>query len=302
LQQPGSAGHPEHCRLPIADLFAVDEKVVSIGNRKSEIFPMSCQETKRSLSQYVDDELSSALRRAVETHLDSCPVCRAELVELRAIRNGLRQLARSLPPSLLAPAINDALMIEAAARRQSPTPSLREQFTNWIEPRLMPYSIGSFASVILFTAMLVGLRPHFIALQEAARQNDSILVVDTRTPYDLTRPVTPEDFSARRAPFAEQSPSLNPGGALATLTGNYTQPRTGFQDGDDMIVVADVFSNGTASLADVVQAPRNRRMLADFEVALRQSTAFVPASLDRRPDTMRVVFTVQKVDVRDRSF
>jgi hypothetical protein len=69
-----------------------------------------------------------------------------------------------------------------------------------------------------------------------------------------------------------------------------------------MIVVADVFSNGAASLADVVQAPRDRQMLADFEVALRQSAAFVPASLDRRPDTMRVVFTVQKVDVRERSF
>ena len=69
-----------------------------------------------------------------------------------------------------------------------------------------------------------------------------------------------------------------------------------------MIVVADVFSNGSASLADVVQAPRDRQMLADFEVALRQSAAFVPASFDRRPDTMRVVFTVQKVDVRERSF
>jgi hypothetical protein len=43
-------------------------------------------------------------------------------------------------------------------------------------------------------------------------------------------------------------------------------------------------------------------MLTDFEVALRQSAAFVPASLDRRPGTMRVVFSVQKVDVRDRSF
>jgi Putative zinc-finger len=263
---------------------------------------MSCQEAKRSLSQYVDDELSSALCTVVETHLNSCPVCRAELAELRTIRHSLRQLARPLSPPLLVPALNDALMIEAAARRQSPTPSLREQITNWIEPRLMPYSVGSLASVILFTAMLVGLRPHFIALQEAARQNDSDLVVQTRALYDLTRPVTPEDFSARRAPFAEQSPSLNPGGALATLTGNYAQPRTGFQDGDDMIVVADVFSNGTASLADVVQAPRDRQMLADFEVALRQSTAFVPASLDRRPDTMRVVFTMQKVDVRDRSF
>jgi hypothetical protein len=69
-----------------------------------------------------------------------------------------------------------------------------------------------------------------------------------------------------------------------------------------MIVVADVFSNGAASLADVVQPPRNKRMLDDFESALRQDAAFVPASLDGRPDTMRVVFAVQKVDVDDRNF
>jgi hypothetical protein len=66
-----------------------------------------------------------------------------------------------------------------------------------------------------------------------------------------------------------------------------------------MIVVANVFSNGSASLADVVIAPRDKRMLDDFETALRQDAAFVPASLDRRPDTMRVVFAVQKVDVDD---
>jgi hypothetical protein len=264
---------------------------------------MSCEETKRSLSQYVDDELSAGQRALAETHLDSCPVCRAELAELRTLRNSLRQLARPVAPVSLLPAINDALMIEAAARSQSPAPGLLEQITNWIEPRLMPYSVGSLASVILFTAMLLGLRPHFIALREAARQTDSAIIIERWTPYDLNQPVTPETFSARRAPFAEQSPSLNPGGALATLTGNYAQPRVGqFQEGDDMVVVADVFSNGAASLADVVQAPRDRQMLADFEVALRQSTAFVPASLDRRPDTMRVVFTVQKVDVRDRSF
>ena len=42
--------------------------------------------------------------------------------------------------------------------------------------------------------------------------------------------------------------------------------------------------------------------LDEFESALRQDAAFVPASLDRRPDTMRVVFAVQKVDVDDRNF
>jgi hypothetical protein len=133
---------------------------------------------------------------------------------------------------------------------------------------------------------------------------ETVLVFRASPGYDLNQPVTSEDFSARRAPFAEQSPSLNPGGALAALTGSYAHPHTNVNQAtsDDMIVVADVFSNGAASLADVVQAPRDRRMLADFEVALRQSAAFVPASLDRRPDTMRVVFTVQKVDVRERSF
>jgi hypothetical protein len=69
-----------------------------------------------------------------------------------------------------------------------------------------------------------------------------------------------------------------------------------------MVVAADVFSNGSASLAGVVHPPRDRQMLTDFEAALRHDAAFVPAALDRRPDTMRVVFTLQKVDVRERSF
>jgi hypothetical protein len=165
----------------------------------------------------------------------------------------------------------------------------------------MPYSVGSFASVVLFFAMFVGLSPHFMALQKAARQMETVMVFRSSPGFDLNKPVSSEDFSARRAPLPKQSPSLNPGGALAALTGSYASPSVQ-QEGDDMIVVADVFSNGAASLAGVVQAPRDRQMLTDFEVALRQSAAFVPASLDRRPDTMRVVFTVQKVDVRDRSF
>ena len=69
-----------------------------------------------------------------------------------------------------------------------------------------------------------------------------------------------------------------------------------------MIVVTDVFSDGRASLADVVQPPRDRQMLNDFQDALQKNAAFVPASYDRRPDTMRVVFVVQKVDVPERNF
>jgi Putative zinc-finger len=264
---------------------------------------MGCQETSQLLSQYIDDVLSLPLRVSIDEHLDRCPVCRADVAALRTLSRNFRSLSRPVAPAGLASAITDALMIEAAARRQAPLPSFRERIALWLEPRLMPYSVSSFASIILFVSMFAAFRPHFVALQDAARQTTTLQAFHANARYDLTQPVTPEDYSAGRAPFAAQSPSLDPGGALAALTGSYAHPHgNAYQEADDMIVVADVFSNGSAALADVVQAPRDRQMLADFEVALRQSAAFVPASWDRRPDTMRVVFTVQKVDVRDRSF
>jgi hypothetical protein len=213
-------------------------------------------------------------------------------------------MTRPVPPAGLAESISDLLTIEAAARRQAPNPSLSYRIARFLEPRLMPYTVGSFASVIMFTLMFAALRPHFVALREAALQSNGVIVLRTTDPiYDLYKPVSPEDFAASRAPFAEESPSLNPGGALAALTRAYAHPHTNSNgEADDMIVVTNVFSNGAASLADVVQAPKDRRMLDEFESALRQDAAFVPASLDRRPDTMRVVFAVQKVDVDDRNF
>jgi len=262
---------------------------------------MTCEETRALLSQFIDDALSLPVRFTVDEHLDSCPVCRSEAAQLRSLSRGLRQLARPAVPVDLASTITEALVIEVAARRQSPERSFGERVTLWLRPRLMPYTVGSLASVVLFFSVFVALSPHFMALQKAAGRLETVMVFRASPGYDLNQPVSSENFSAMRAPFAEQSPSLNPGGALAALTGSYANPNAN-QNGDDMIVVADVFSNGSASLADVVQAPRDRRMLADFELALRQSAAFVPASLDRRPDTMRVVFSVQKVDVRERSF
>ncbi len=263
---------------------------------------MTCEETQQALSSFLDDVLTENARLTLDGHLDRCPVCRAHLAELRALTRNLSRLSRPLVPPELSESISDTLMIEAAARKQSPKTRPVDRLARWLEPWLMPYTVGSFASIILFVAMFVGLRPHFVALREAAAlQTAGIITVSTNP--DLNQPVTPEIYAAKRAPFAEQSPSLNPGGALAALTGSYAHPRNeSHQDADDMIVIADVFSNGAASLADVVQAPRDRRMLDEFELALRQNAAFVPASLDRRPDTMRVVFAMQKVDVRERNF
>src|SRR4030095_6233886 len=114
---------------------------------------MTCEETEQSLSLYIDDVLSLPARVAVDDHLKVCPVCRAHAAELRSITRGLSMLRRPAPPVNLNETITDALLIEAGARRQSPKPSLPVRLAYWLEPRLMPYTIGSFASVFMFAAM-----------------------------------------------------------------------------------------------------------------------------------------------------
>ena len=268
---------------------------------------MLCEETRQTFSSYIDDSVSLPARVAIDEHLDRCPVCRAEVADLRSLTRSLSSMTRPKPPADLADTISDLLTIEAAAR-QAIKPSFGVRVARFLEPRVMPYTVGSFASVILFFLMFTALRPHFVALREAALRNSggSVVIVSSYAPpqYDLYKPVSQQDFADSRAPFGEQSPSLNPGGALAALTRAYSHPRASYYaDDDDMIVVTDVFSNGSASLADVVQPPKDKRMLAEFQSALRRDAAFVPASFDRRPDTMRVVITLgPKVQVDSRNF
>lgn len=251
---------------------------------------MTCEETQKSFSPYLDGGLTRTVRAGADAHLAVCPVCRLEFDRARALTRSLARLERPPVPSGLAASINEALLIERAARRQQPTGSLPTRFLRWLEPRLMPYTVGALASLLLFIGVVNGLRPQFRLLREltiAARAAsdetlDNSLFVGGG--YDVTQPV----------------PTINPNGALAALI---MTPSTGSDDdADDMVIYADVFSNGSASIAGVVQAPRNPQLLADVQEALRRTPAFVPASRDRRPQTMRVVFSVSKVNVHDRSF
>ena len=264
---------------------------------------MLCEETRQSLSLYVDDCVSLPARVAIDEHLDRCPVCRSETAELRSLRRRLSLLPPPTPPDDLATTISNALAIEAAARRQVAQPSLARRVFSVVEPWLMPYSAGSFASVIMFFLMFTALRPHFVALREAAAQQRNVFMIQSIEGYDLYQPITRETLAAERAPFAMSSPTLDPKGALASLTISYAQPDPNSDEQpDNMIVVTDVFINGEAALVAVERPPRDKRMLDDFESALRQDAAFVPARMDRRPDTMRVVFAVQKVAVDERNF
>jgi hypothetical protein len=271
---------------------------------------MNCDAVEHLLSLYVDDGLTSDERAVCYEHLEVCPVCRARVGELRNVRTGLARLLKPVPPPDLVPAINAALAMKASevrAHRNATTLDLINDWAlRWLQPRPMRYAFSSLASIVIFSAVFAALRPHMIALREAAVALEQVQI--TTPPgddpmYDITKPISPESYAALRIPFNTESPSLNPAGALATLS---WEPRESNHRGgerqNDMMIVADVFSNGAASLANVVQAPHDRQMLQDVANALRQDAAFVPASMDRRPETMRVIFSVQRVDVHERGY
>lgn len=240
---------------------------------------MTCEETQKSFSPYLDDALAPEASDSVGAHLDSCPVCRLRLAETRRVVRGLANLTRTPAPAGLVFHLRDAILIERAARAERPSLPLWLVVTRWIEPRVMPYTIGALTSLLLFFTLANALRPQMRLLR------------------DLARAVREQDEVSVPAPYSSESPSLNPSGDLFRVM----RDSSGGGD-DDITIVANVFSNGSASLEEVMQPPRDRHLLSEVEAALRRNPAFVPASLDQRPQTMRVVFSLSKVSVRERSF
>jgi anti-sigma factor RsiW len=263
---------------------------------------MNCTEAQQVLPIYLDGQAAPQQNVACQQHLRQCPVCRAELEELRALSRDLTLLSRPAAPPNLAASINFALAQQALARPAAPRLPLTEIIANWARPRLLPYAVGSLASVLLFATSFLALRSSLTALndwdyaQRASLARDSRRVYGLDFPgYDISQPITPEGLAILRRPVAGESPTLNPKGALLSLMRSLT-----FDDADDeMMVVTDIFSDGRATISGVMQPPRDPRLLRDVQQALRKNPAFVPAAFDNRPSTIRVVFVVQSVDVRE---
>lgn len=265
---------------------------------------MNCDEIQELLPLYCDDGLAEDERSRCDMHMEVCPVCRSTVAQVRALRLRLATMQGSVAPANLVSTIQDAVRAEAAvqrARRRAPRSEVFVDYISvWLQPRAMRYAFSSVVSILLFSLVFLALRPHMIALHEAAGAlNDFTVAVEPGT-YNIYEPITPSNYAALRKPYNAESPSLNPDGGIATFI--LTNGHSHINESDEMVVVADVFSNGAASLADVMHAPRDRRMLDDFQAALRNNAAFVPASIDRRPETMRVVFSIQRVEVRDTNY
>ena len=266
---------------------------------------MNCEDLQFNLSLYADCDLTADERGGLDAHLAACPLCRQKLDDYQFLRGSLRGLARpEMPKNLLASIRNSvAAQLQTAAPNFETfaSPSLSE----WIKLNLMPTTIGVAASVIIGSLFLLAM---FSATQEKpnsqfsaanSRSAPTVLTTSNQSNGDDVNLINPSDYAQARLSVAGESPSVNPRGALVAMTKAFVR---GKMKDDEVVVVADVLSSGLAQISEVVEPSRDRYAVGELENALKNNPAyappFVPANLDNRSDTVRVIFKIQTVNVR----
>ena len=246
---------------------------------------------------YADGYLDAGSASIVELHLAECPLCRQEHFEIREIRNRLRQMSRPEIPVGLANTVKRVVNNEIRLGRPVKY-RFYNGFGDWIRMQVMPYGVGVFASVAIAFAFVSVL---FSSINTPVRYGSSTQTgpgVSTSSMLATSSdPLSASDYASQRLDVANESPSINPKGALIALTKSLVR---GDMKDDEVVVVADVFGNGLARISDVVEPSRDRNAVVELERALETDPAyapFVPAVMDQRSNNVRVVLRFQSVDV-----
>lgn len=251
---------------------------------------------------YSDGVLSEKEQSLADSHLDTCPVCRQMLVDLNEIRQGLRSVKK--PDFSLASVQNLRNLVgerlEAASGR--PMFQLVGDRRRWVDVWLMPFAVGSFSTLMIGFSLLWVIVSNEIRPLDTSSEGRSATVSNTTLIYPYRGPsdpvateLSPLEYAMSRSLYSQESPSINPRGPLVALSEDLVS-----EIDDEVTVVADVYGNGSATIAEVVESPTNLRAVDRLERALGAPTgdaAFVPASFDHRSDAMRVVLKIQSVSV-----
>lgn len=268
---------------------------------------MKCENLQFNLSLYSDDFLSDVERALTDAHLSQCPLCRQKLADFQSLRNGLRALARPEIPSYLMNSVKGAVAAELKTIESKSSFVYSQGLRRW----LMPYSVGAAASLLMTFALLWTLlsdanQPDDEFARIDAKYESTVFPVKTKSGanknFDFTQmdyELKPEDFAAARVSVSDESPSVNPAGALIALTKSLAR---GKMKDEEVVVVAEVFGNGLAQISEVIDPPRDRQTMRQLENALINDpdyAPFVPASFDNRADSVQIVLKIQRVDVID---
>lgn len=256
---------------------------------------MKCENLQFNLSIYIDNILTDDERAIVDAHLAQCPLCRQKLDDFRALRQSLKRNSQPAMPKDLLASVKSAMRAELAPSVPKRKSYFSKSFREFLQMRVMPLTVGTAASLFFGFSLL------WILLSNA--NSRQVVELSSNQPIQLVVPpsaseVAMNDFVAGRGLVSSESPSINPQGALVAMTKTLVDGKI---KEDEVVVVADVLSNGLANIEEVVEPLDDQNTVYELEKAMQKNSSdapFVPAFLDRRADSVRVVFKIQRVDIK----
>ena len=263
---------------------------------------MRCEDLQIDLASYIDDVIPEENIPVLRDHLSACPLCRQALDDMQKLRLSLRSLPRPEIPQAILASVRQSVLANAEPTMQPfGLFGSRLSVTSY-RLWLASYSVAACASVFFGMAFFWLI---FLANVNAGRgshntmDRSSVMPVYGIPALDPSSRVglSPKDFANTRLDIASVSPSVNPQGSLIELTNSLVN-----SDGKhgEVVVVADIYGNGSAQIAEVVEPSRNQNVLPELARALdyeSDNPPFVPATFDQRSDNIRVVLKIQSVDV-----
>ena len=78
---------------------------------------MTCEECRGQFSDYIEGDLTPAVRAQMTAHLDVCADCRGALADMQAVVRAVRELPQVAPPPELRAQVRAAVRRRAAGRR-----------------------------------------------------------------------------------------------------------------------------------------------------------------------------------------
>lgn len=182
---------------------------------------MNCRSAEDLFSPFLEEELSQAERRELESHLDDCLRCSTAIEELRATV----ALMASLPSYETGPHFEEEVM-DRIRSGEALRPSLVEWLSQWLQPaRLRPVFLTGAAACAAWIAFLVinpvvlrqvpQLAHHTVptpAVSSAAKPlpsgSETIAAAPAPAPTASAPVVAPSDRSAFRAASTTRETSI----------------------------------------------------------------------------------------------
>src|SRR5208282_3525465 len=131
---------------------------------------MNCAEYKKQFSLYLDGQVSGAEMYALTRHMETCPNCTQEYVELRRTQQLLAGLGRTKPkaPADLALRLRVAISRESAPARRRRFEGAMVRLSNALNAFMVPATAGALSAVLTF-----GLLFGFFALPQQLEASSS---------------------------------------------------------------------------------------------------------------------------------